>query len=107
VANIHRFADTLYPGHIKNAFVNDFAKSKLTLEEYVAKLRLWRDKFEAMLDARARRHKLETSSHYLVEFQHQRFDDVEIPGQYLMVSFAKKFSNAPQLIYPIVEGQCQ
>ncbi|KAI8880605.1 hypothetical protein K501DRAFT_224440 [Backusella circina FSU 941] len=85
IANIHRFADTLYPGNIKNAFVNDFANAKLTLEEYVAKLRLWRDKFEAMLDARPRRHKLETSSHYLVEFQHQKFDDVEIPGQYLML----------------------
>ncbi|RCI06399.1 hypothetical protein CU098_004433, partial [Rhizopus stolonifer] len=85
VANIHRFADSLYPGHMKTAFVNDFAKSKLNLEEYVAKLRLWRDKFEAMLDARPRKHKLEASSHYLVEFQHQKFDDVEIPGQYLML----------------------
>jgi transformation/transcription domain-associated protein len=85
VANIHRFADSLYPGHMKTAFVNDFAKTKLNLEEYVAKLRLWRDKFEAMLDARPRKHKLEASSHYLVEFQHQKFDDVEIPGQYLML----------------------
>ncbi|KAG2237337.1 hypothetical protein INT48_009070 [Thamnidium elegans] len=85
VANIHRFADSLYPGHMKSAFVNDFAKTKLNLEEYVAKLRLWRDKFEAMLDARPRKHKLEASSHYLVEFQHQKFDDVEIPGQYLML----------------------
>lgn len=85
VANIHRFADSLYPGHMKTAFVNDFAKTKLNLEEYVAKLRLWRDKFEAMLDARPRKHKLEASSHYLVEFQHQKFDDVEIPGQYLLL----------------------
>ncbi|CEG63044.1 Putative Transformation/transcription domain-associated protein [Rhizopus microsporus] len=83
VTNIQRFADSLYPGHMKTAFVNDFAKSRLNLEEYVAKLRLWRDKFEAMLDARPRRQKLEAASHYLVEFQHQKFDDVEIPGQYL------------------------
>ena len=71
---------------MKSAFVNDFAKSACTLEVHVAKLRLWRDKFEAMLDARHRKQKLETYSHYLVEFQHQRFDDVEIPGQYLLVS---------------------
>ncbi|KAG1145231.1 hypothetical protein G6F37_006937 [Rhizopus arrhizus] len=83
VTNIQRFADSLYPGHMKTAFVNDFAKSRLNLEEYVAKLRLWRDKFEAMLDARPRKQKLEAASHYLVEFQHQKFDDVEIPGQYL------------------------
>ncbi|KAI7863236.1 hypothetical protein BDF14DRAFT_1989138 [Spinellus fusiger] len=85
VANIVRFADSLYPGHMKTAFVNDFAKTKLNLEEYVAKLRLWRDKFEAMLDARPRKQKLETSSSYLAEFHHSRFDDVEIPGQYLLL----------------------
>ncbi|GAA5802218.1 hypothetical protein HPULCUR_007681 [Helicostylum pulchrum] len=86
VGNIARFADSLYPGHMKTAFVHDFATTKLNLEEYVAKLRLWRDKFEAMLDARPRKHKLEACSHYLVEFQHQKFDDVEIPGQYLLLN---------------------
>ncbi|KAG1055750.1 hypothetical protein G6F43_002312 [Rhizopus delemar] len=86
ISNIARFADSLYPGHMKTAFVRDFATSKLNLEEYVAKLRLWRDKFEAMLDARPRKQKLEASSHYLVEFQHQKFDDVEIPGQYLLLT---------------------
>ncbi|OAD08306.1 hypothetical protein MUCCIDRAFT_32523, partial [Mucor lusitanicus CBS 277.49] len=85
IGNIARFADSLYPGHMKAAFVHDFATTKLNLEEYVAKLRLWRDKFEAMLDARPRKQKLEACSHYLVEFQHQKFDDVEIPGQYLLL----------------------
>jgi transformation/transcription domain-associated protein len=85
VSNIARFADSLYPGHMKTAFVHDFATTKLNLEEYVAKLRLWRDKFEAMLDSRPRKHRLEATSHYLVEFQHQKFDDVEIPGQYLLL----------------------
>ncbi|KAI8988247.1 hypothetical protein BDF20DRAFT_910766 [Mycotypha africana] len=85
IANLHRFADSLYPGYMKTAFVNDFVKPKMNQEEYIAKLRLWRDKFEAMLDARPRKLKLEAASHYLVEFQHQKFDDVEIPGQYLML----------------------
>ncbi|KAI7852465.1 hypothetical protein BDC45DRAFT_550494 [Circinella umbellata] len=85
VNNIVRFADSLYPGHMKTAFYNDFAKVKLNLEEYVAKLRLWRDKFEAMLDARPRKQKLEALSCYLAEFHHARFDDVEIPGQYLLL----------------------
>lgn len=83
--NIVRFAESLHPGHMKTAFYNDFAKEKLNLEEYVAKLRLWRDKFEAMLDARPRKQKLEALSCYLAEFHHARFDDVEIPGQYLLV----------------------
>ena len=94
VNNIVRFADSLYPGHMKTAFYNDFAKVKLNLEEYVAKLRLWRDKFEAMLDARPRKQKLEALSCYLAEFHHARFDDVEIPGQYLLVSpFTPLFQN--------------
>jgi hypothetical protein len=31
---------------------------------------------------------LEQSSHYLVEFKHQKFDDVEVPGQYLQVCWS-------------------
>ncbi|KAI8979847.1 hypothetical protein BDF20DRAFT_535994 [Mycotypha africana] len=85
VNSIARFANSLYPGYMKAAFVHDFVNSKLGLEGYIAKLRLWRDKFEAVLDARPRKQKLESSSHYLVEFQHQKFDDVEIPGQYLLL----------------------
>ncbi|KAI9486745.1 MAG: hypothetical protein EXX96DRAFT_53394 [Benjaminiella poitrasii] len=84
-SSIARFANSLYPGHLKDAFVRDFVSSKMDLEEYVAKLRVWRDKFEAMLYARPRKQKLESASRYLVEFQHQKFDDVEIPGQYLLL----------------------
>jgi transformation/transcription domain-associated protein len=72
---------------MKAAFLNDFIKAKPNHAQYVAKLRTWRDKFEAMLDSRSRKQKLESASHYLIEFQHQKFDDVEIPGQYLLVSF--------------------
>lgn len=85
IANIGRFAESLYPGHMKSAFIHDFATTPLNLEQYVAKLRLWRDKFEAMLDARPRKLKLESYSQYLVGFQHQKFDDVEIFGQYLQL----------------------
>ncbi|RUP49800.1 hypothetical protein BC936DRAFT_141434 [Jimgerdemannia flammicorona] len=84
-ANIVRFADNLYAGQMKTAFINDFINAKPNLAEYVAKLRMWRDKFEAVLDSRPRRQHLELLSHYLVEFQHQKFDDVEIPGQYLLL----------------------
>ncbi|KAK9721294.1 transcription-associated protein 1 [Basidiobolus ranarum] len=84
-ATLKRFADTLYPGHIKIAFQRDFIVEKLTLTQYITKLREWRDKFESILDSRPRRHNLEQYSHYLVEFGHQKFDDVEIPGQYLLL----------------------
>jgi len=45
----------------------------------------WRDKYEKMLDSRSRSQSLDTLSKWLVEFQHGKFDEVEIPGQYLEV----------------------
>ncbi|OZJ06116.1 hypothetical protein BZG36_01053 [Bifiguratus adelaidae] len=84
-ANIARFAENFPAGHMKTAFAYDFILSKPTLPQYVAKLRVWRNKLEALLDRRARQVPLELVSHYLVEFQHQKFDEVEVPGQYLML----------------------
>lgn len=81
--NVKLFAENLPPGPLKTAFENDFVRSKPTLREYVARLQRWRDRYEESLDKRPKRQHLEHCSHYLVEFQHQKFDEVEIPGQYL------------------------
>lgn len=81
--NVTLFADNLPPGPLKTAFESDFVRSKPTLREYVARLQRWRDRYEESLDKRPRRQHLEHCSHYLVEFQHQKFDEVELPGQYL------------------------
>lgn len=81
--NVARFAENLPPGALKTTFENDFVRSKPTLREYVARLQRWRDRYEESLDMRPRRQHLEHCSHYLVEFRHQRFDEVEVPGQYL------------------------
>ncbi|WFD31947.1 transcription-associated protein 1 [Malassezia sp. CBS 17886] len=81
--NVTLFAENLPPGPLKTAFENDFVRSKPNLREYVARLQRWRDRYEESLDRRPKRQHLEHCSHYLVEFQHQKFDDVEIPGQYL------------------------
>ena len=51
--------------------------------EYIHKLRKWRDKFEEKLDRRPQSVSLETYSIPLSEFRFQRFDDVQVPGQYL------------------------
>ncbi|PKI83589.1 transcription-associated protein 1 [Malassezia vespertilionis] len=83
--NVTLFAENLPPGPLKTAFENDFVRSKPTLREYVARLQRWRDRYEESLDKRPKRQHLEHCSHYLVEFQHQKFDEVEIPGQYLRV----------------------
>ncbi|KAJ3340111.1 hypothetical protein HDU93_007336 [Gonapodya sp. JEL0774] len=85
--NLQRLADGM--NHIshskyKVAFEQDFIKTKPTLVEVTAKFRDWRDKLEQLLESRSRRAHLEHYSHYLVEFEHQKFDEIEIPGQYLL-----------------------
>lgn len=81
--NITRFAETILPSHIKKSFEADFVEVKPTMYEYIHKLRKWRDKFEEKLDRRVTRQSLEASSPHLSEFRYQKFDEVEIPGQYL------------------------
>lgn len=56
------------------------------MKEYVERLQIWRDRYESHLEARPRIQPLNLISHWLVEFQHLKYDDVEIPGQYLEVS---------------------
>lgn len=83
MANVVRFAENLPPGALKASFEEDFVRSRPTLRDYVQKLQRWRDRYEVALDKRPSRQHLEHCSHYLVEFQHQKFDEVEVPGQYL------------------------
>ncbi|KAI1129443.1 FAT domain-containing protein [Nemania abortiva] len=81
--NITRFAETILPAHIKKSFEADFVTVKPTMYEYIHKLRKWRDKFEEKLDLRDPVAHLESFSRHLSEFRYLKFDDVEVPGQYL------------------------
>ncbi|KAG5928504.1 hypothetical protein E4U42_000535 [Claviceps africana] len=81
--NITRFAETILPSHIKKSFEADFVDVKPTMYEYIHKLRRWRTKFEEKLDRRVSHAPLEAFSPHLSEFRYQKFDEVEIPGQYL------------------------
>ena len=82
-ANIRKFAETILPTHIRGSFEEDFVAKKPTMYEYVHKLRKWRDKFEEKLDRRPQHQSLTTYSPHLSEFRFQKFDEVEVPGQYL------------------------
>ena len=82
-ANITRFAETILPAHIRKSFEADFVTKKPTMHEYIQKLRRWRDKFEEKLDRRPSQQSLEIFSPHLSEFRFQKFDEVEVPGQYL------------------------
>ncbi|KAI1169286.1 FAT domain-containing protein [Nemania serpens] len=82
-SNITRFAETILPAHIKKTFEADFVTVKPTMYEYIHKLRKWREKFEEKLDLRDPNAHLESYSRHLSEFRYLKFDDVEVPGQYL------------------------
>lgn len=86
--NLQKFAETMYPNHVKYkaAFEEDFIKSKPSLTELVERFRRWRDNLEIILDGRQRHQRMEHFSHYLVEFEYHKFEDIEVPGQYLLVS---------------------
>lgn len=82
-ANITRFAESVLPPHIRKAFERDFVTNKPTMYEYIQKLRTWRNRFEERLDRRKLTVPLEQYTHQLSEFRFLKFDDVEVPGQYL------------------------
>ncbi|KAI9139518.1 hypothetical protein BKA69DRAFT_1040037 [Paraphysoderma sedebokerense] len=84
--SMQQLANQLSQAHpkYKHLFEEEFINSKPTLPEIVVKFREWRDRLQGILDNRPRCQNLENFSHYLVEFEHQKFDDVEVPGQYLL-----------------------
>ncbi|CAI5760679.1 unnamed protein product [Candida verbasci] len=82
-ANITRFAETVLPKQIRAEFEKDLVFSKPNLETYIMKLRKWRDRLEDKLDRRFTKVNLENLCPHLSEFHHQKFEEIEIPGQYL------------------------
>ncbi|CAG8494359.1 1120_t:CDS:10, partial [Paraglomus occultum] len=83
--NIKRFANSLPAGPFQKAFREEFIQSKPDLFQYVESLRKLRDRIETTLDSRPRKHHLEHFSNYLAELQHQKFDEIDMPGQYLLL----------------------
>ncbi|KAF3932645.1 hypothetical protein ABW19_dt0201257 [Dactylella cylindrospora] len=83
-ANITRFAETILPAHIRVAFEAEFVHEKPNLQSYIQKLRRWRDRFEEKLDRRPAHASLESFSPHLSDFRFQKFEEVEVPGQYLL-----------------------
>ncbi|KAF9453072.1 FAT-domain-containing protein [Macrolepiota fuliginosa MF-IS2] len=69
-------------GPVRKEFEEDFLVSKPNHYEYIRRLQQWRDKYERMLDSRPRIQPLALVSHYLTEFQYNKIDEIEVPGQY-------------------------
>ncbi|KAI9726073.1 MAG: hypothetical protein M1828_002081 [Chrysothrix sp. TS-e1954] len=83
-ANVARFSDSILPPHLRVHFEKDFLKEDPDMITYLSVMRKWRDKFEEKLDRRAAFGNLEAYGPFLSEFKFQKFDEVEVPGQYLL-----------------------
>lgn len=88
--NLVRFSENLLPPHISVKFNADFIDSKPNFEEYIKRLRYWRNRLENKLDRAPKIENMEKWCPHLSNFHHQKFEDIEIPGQYLL----NKDSNA-------------
>ncbi|WVQ95626.1 hypothetical protein IAU59_002724 [Kwoniella sp. CBS 9459] len=80
--NLAKFATNLN-GDLKAMIEKDFMKDMPKLREYIKRLQRWRDFYEKNLDARPKVQTLDQGGCNLTEFHHAKFDDVEIPGQYV------------------------
>ena len=103
-SSLNRFAESMTPNHVqyREAFERDFISSKPNMSQLVERFRIWRDKLEILLDARPQRHNLEYCTSYLAEFEHFKFDDVEVPGQYLQMKSSSKDFARIERFDPIV-----
>ncbi|WAR58696.1 hypothetical protein PtB15_10B34 [Puccinia triticina] len=81
--NLARFSENLSQLPMQPHFHRDFVESPHNLRTYVNKLQEWRLKYEKNIERKLRKSNLENASHWMIEFQYQKFDDIEIPGQYL------------------------
>ncbi|KAJ1749129.1 transcription-associated protein 1 [Coemansia sp. RSA 1821] len=87
VSNTCRVGLSLPSGAIKSRFEADFGHIRdMDLCEYVTKLYQWQQMLRQAIKQRPRSLMLSLFSPFLVEFEQQKFEDVEIPGQYLRLT---------------------
>ncbi|KZP00081.1 FAT-domain-containing protein [Calocera viscosa TUFC12733] len=98
--HMHSFAPSL-PEGVNAEFKRDFLDVKVNLREYLSRITAWRDKYDMLVDRRPKTGGLDSLSHHLAEFQHSKFDDIEVPGQYL------KFENTNGYFVKILRFKSQ
>lgn len=69
----------------KASFENDFLNRELTLHYTLDRLLKWSHQLGSVLEKLPNRFHLENFSRYLAEFEHQKYDEIDIPGQYLLL----------------------
>src|SRR4051794_33097320 len=67
----------------QNPVQEQFLETPLKLREYIRRMQKWHDRYERALDARPNKEPLDFGPCLLSDFHHSKFDDVEVPGQYI------------------------
>ncbi len=78
----------------KQAFDADFGSSLMTLDVTITILQKWRISLSHVISRCPTSYSLESLSRYLAEFEYQRYDEIEVPGQYLLVLKIINFPSA-------------
>ncbi|KAG0146838.1 hypothetical protein CROQUDRAFT_656816 [Cronartium quercuum f. sp. fusiforme G11] len=81
--HLAKFSENLGKMPLQPMFHREFVECNPSIPTYVHKLQEWRNKYEANIERKVRKSALENASHWMVEFQYQKFDEVEVPGQYV------------------------
>lgn len=69
----------------KANFENDFLRGELSLTDTLDRLLKWRHQIGTVLEKLPNNFHLENFSRYLAEFEHQKYDEIDVPGQYLLL----------------------
>jgi transformation/transcription domain-associated protein len=80
--NLRRFSLNLH-AELRTAVERDFIDDQPKMREYIKRLQRWRDFYEKSIDARPRFQSLDSSGVTLTDFHYTKFEDVEVPGQYI------------------------
>ncbi|KAI8320067.1 hypothetical protein GQ54DRAFT_9695 [Martensiomyces pterosporus] len=87
VSNTCRVALSLPSGIIKSRFERDFGSVReMDLCTYITRLYRWQHVLRLAIRKRPSKQMLSHFSPFLVEFEQQKFEDVEVPGQYLKLT---------------------
>lgn len=68
---------------MKKVFHDSFLTQSYSMRGYITKLQEWHDEYERFLDARPRTEPLDQGDSLMTDYHHTKFDEVEIPGQYM------------------------
>ncbi|KAL1410016.1 transcription-associated protein 1 [Vanrija albida] len=80
--NLRRFSLNLH-SDLRAAVERDFINNQPKMREYIKRLQFWRDFYEKAIDSRPRHQPLDSSGINLTDFHYTKFEDVEVPGQYV------------------------